>query len=244
MYLSYENTRDEIEAAAPDTAIIPLGSVEQHSSHLPIGTDCWNAEAVARGVAEQIGGLLLPVLPISNCYEHRCTGRFGGIWIRPTTYHQMLTDIILALREQGFRRVILILGHGGIFSAGPLTRELNAMYSDLLVIRVDPIRTAETEKICENKDGDIHAGERETSLMLHMHEELVDKEKMMQDDCIPDCPRDFLNYASLQKLSTTGAWGRSSLATKEKGEKILSEWIRGAVEYIRHATELGTQEKW
>jgi len=244
MFLTYENTRPEIEQSGVDTAILPLGSIEQHSAHMPIGTDCLNAEAVARGVAEQIGGLLLPVLPVSNCYEHRQSGRFGGIWIRPNTYYQMLQDIILSLREQGFRRVILILGHGGIFIAGPLTRELNAMYDDLLVIKVDPLTTPEMQDILENKDGDIHAGESETSLMLYMREELVDREKMMQDDCIPDCPRDFLNYASLQKLSTTGAWGRPSLAAKEKGERLLRARINASVEYIRRATELGTQERW
>ena len=64
--LSYENTKTEIEAKKPDTAVIPLGSVEQHSSHLPVGTDCFQAEALAKNVAEALDAFLLPVLPIST----------------------------------------------------------------------------------------------------------------------------------------------------------------------------------
>lgn len=242
--LSYENTKTEIEAKKPDTAVIPLGSVEQHSSHLPVGTDCFQAEALAKNVAEALDAFLLPVLPISTCYEHKCEGKFGGIWMSPKTFYQMLHDIIHSLKIQGFTRVILIIGHGGIFISAPAIRELNALYDDLLVINITPPVTEKTKSVLDNKGPEIHAGESETSNILYLHEELVKKDLMKDNDFTPDCPREFLNYVSLQEISPTGVWGKPSLATKEKGELIMKYRTEAALEHIELATKLGKKKAW
>ena len=242
--LSYENTKTEIEARKPDTAVIPLGSVEQHSSHLPIGTDCFQAEALARNVAEALDAFLLPVLPVSTCYEHKCDGKFGGVWISPKTLYIMLQDIIHSLKSQGFKRVILIIGHGGIFISAPAIRELNALYDDLLVINITPPVSDKIRSVLENKGPEIHAGESETSMMLNLREDLVKKDLMLENDFTPDCPREFLNYVSLQEISPTGVWGKSSLGTKEKGELILKYRTEAALEHIELATKLGKKKAW
>ena len=242
--LSYENTKTEIEARKPDTAVIPLGSVEQHSSHLPIGTDCFQAEALARNVAEALDAFLLPVLPVSTCYEHKCDGKFGGVWMSPKTFYIMLQDIIHSLKSQGFKRVILIIGHGGIFISAPAIRELNALYDDLLVINMSRPVSDNIRSVLENKGPEIHAGESETSMMLNLREDLVKKDLMLENDFTPDCPREFLNYVSLQEISPTGVWGKSSLGTKEKGELILKYRTEAALEHIELATKLGKKKAW
>lgn len=242
--LSYENTKTEIEARKPDTAVIPLGSVEQHSSHLPIGTDCFQAEALARNVAEALDAFLLPVIPVSTCYEHKCEGKFGGVWMSPKTFYIMLQDIIHSLKSQGFKRVILIIGHGGIFISAPAIRELNALYDDLLVINITPPVSDKIRSVLENKGPEIHAGESETSMMLNLREDLVKKDLMLENDFTPDCPREFLNYVSLQEISPTGVWGKSSLGTKEKGELILKYRTEAALEHIELATKLGKKKAW
>ncbi len=242
--LSYENTKTEIEARKPETAVIPLGSVEQHSSHLPIGTDCFQAEALARNVAEALDAFLLPVLPVSTCYEHKCDGKFGGVWMSPKTFYIMLQDIIHSLKSQGFKRVILIIGHGGIFISAPAIRELNALYDDLLVINITPPVSDKIRSVLENKGPEIHAGESETSMMLNLREDLVKKDLMLENDFTPDCPREFLNYVSLQEISPTGVWGKSSLGTKEKGELILKYRTEAALEHIELATKLGKKKAW
>ena len=151
---------------------------------------------------------------------------------------------VLNLHDQGFKKVILLLGHGGIFIAGPAVRELNAMYDDLQVVLVNPITNDKIRAVLDNKDAEIHAGENETSCILYLCEEAVKKDLMMENDYIPDYPQEYLNYASLLKLSRTGVWGRPSLATKEKGEKIFQLVVEETIEYINKALEIVTVSKW
>ncbi len=243
--LSYENTKTEIEAARPDTAVVPIGSVEQHGPHLPVGTDYFQAQALAKAVAEALDAFLLPAIPFSTCYEHKCEGKFGGIFISPKTLYILVEDVVHSLKAQGFKRVILILGHGGIFITAPAVRELNALYDDLLVINITPPISEKTKSVLENKAGEIHAGESETSIILNLKEHLVKKELLTKDiDFIPDCPREFLNYASLQEISPDGIWGMPSLASKEKGELLFKYRVEAALEYIEQATKIGKKKAW
>ena len=179
--ISYKNTAKEVLESGVDTAILPLGSVEQHSSHLPIGTDVMLADAIGAALAERIGALLLPTIPMTTCYEHK--GVKGSVCMRPSTLYQVIQDIALNLRDQGIKKIAVVLGHGGIFIAAPAIRELNALYDDLQVILV---QTSGQRKVAlENKEFEIHAGESETSIMLYLHEELVKKDLMMQNDFTP-----------------------------------------------------------
>ncbi|MBE6929064.1 MAG: creatininase family protein [Ruminococcaceae bacterium] len=240
--LSYRNTAEEISGSSIDTVILPLGSVEQHSSHLPIGTDALMGDALGKAVAEKLNALLLPTLPISNCYEHK--GTKGTVWIKPHTYYKMLEDIILCLQEQGFHKVVLLLCHGGIFVAGPVVRELNALHDDLQVIKYDVTWTPEIREVMDDKGVEIHAGEAETSLMLYLYEDLVNKERMMHNDAVPDVPQSFLNYAPLPQLSPTGAWGKPSLASREKGGRIFELLVEDAVKYIEKAFAVSSPKAW
>ena len=136
------------------------------------------------------------------------------------------------------------MGHGGVFAAGPAVRELNALYDDLQVVLVNDADFGKKTAVCESKKIEIHAGERETSLMLYLHEELVKKELMAENDCVPDCPQSFLNHVPVCKISKTGAWGEPSLATKEKGEAIYRIKVDNMVEYARQAFEISPKEAW
>ena len=80
--------------------------------------------------------------------------------------------------------------------------------------------------------------------MLYLCEKAVNKELMLQNDEIPDVPQEYLNYASLLKLSKTGVWGKPSLATKEKGEKIFNLMVEATIDYIHKAFEATTESKW
>ena len=241
--LTYNNTAKEINESDIDTAILPIGSVEQHSSHLPIATDVILAKEIAAAVSKRFNALLLPTIPFSTCYEHK--GVKGSICMRPITFYQMLEDIALNLKEQGFKNVIVILGHGGIFAAGPAVRELNATTDGLRVILVDPALTSNgTSALIENKELEIHAGEVETSIMLYLRETLVNKELMLNNDCEPAYPQAILNSVPMTKVSTMGTWGKPSLATREKGEKLFALRVDNAVKYIESALAISPEEKW
>lgn len=234
--LWFYSTANEIENGNTDIAVLPIGSTEQHGPHLPLATDFIIAESIAKEVAEKLGAYLLPVLPISTCREHM--GKKGSVWMNPDTFYNMLKDIILSLKEQGFKRIAVILGHGGIFIAGPAIRELNAANPDIKVIKVDLcqfVQDAVSENILECKDN-LHACEMETSLMLFLREDLVRKERIV--DCVPGVPRDYLNYGSIFKYSENGVWGKPSLATKEKGERIFSLYVKKSIEYINEVGKI------
>ena len=240
--LSYYNTTNKISEEKPDTAIIPIGSIEQHGSHLPIGVDYFTAEAYSKAVAEKTGALLYPPLPFSTCYEHK--GTCGSLGLRPTTLYSVIEDLVLGLYAQGIKKIIFIICHGGVFIAGPAIRELNALHDDLAVISVYSSLPSRASEVLENKDPEIHAGEKESSLMLYLHPETVDTDEMMKNDYTPNVPRDYLNYSPLRKLSPTGVWGKPSLASAEKGEKIFNIVVDAMVEYIEDAFKNAYMKKW
>lgn len=234
--ITYCSTREEIENSNVDTVVIPIGSVEQHGPHLPIGTDFMIAERIAAAVSERIGALLLPVLPISTCREHK--GSKGSVWMNSDTFYHMLKDITECLRLQGFKKVVLLIAHGGVFISGPAVREINSDNDDIKLIRVDIVNfisSLQTEGILEF-DSNLHACEYETSLMLFLNEKLVRKEKIK--DYVPDVPREFLNYASILKFSKNGVWGKPSLANAQKGEQVFNLMVQWSVDYINKVNDI------
>jgi len=230
----YWKTADEIVEMNPELAIIPVGSLEQHGPHLPVMTDWAIASELGKRVAEKMNAFLLPALPISTCREHM--GKKGSVWMEPMTFYQMMTDIILSLKTQGFKKVAILQCHGGIFVMTPLIRDLNAKYNpEMMVAVLDGGSFAarlRQEGILE-ASGELHAGESETSRMLAIAPETVHMELAV--DCVPDVPRAYLSYGSIFRASKSGVWGTPSLASAGKGEKILARSAELAVEELNKA---------
>ena len=170
----YQKTADEIMALDPELAILPVGSIEQHGPHLPVMTDWAIATELGRRIAEKMNAFLLPALPISTCREQM--GKKGSVWMEPVTFYQMMNDIILSLKTQGFKKVGILQCHGGVFIMTPLVRDLNAKYNpDLMVVNIDTCYFSSilhAEGIIEAQD-ELHAGESETSQMLAIVPETV-----------------------------------------------------------------------
>ena len=230
----YWKTADEIMAADPELAIIPVGSLEQHGPHLPVMTDWTIAMELGKRVAEKTGGFLLPALPISTCREHM--GKKGAVWMEPTTFYQMMNDIIMSLKTQGFKKVVILQMHGGIFVMTPLVRDLNAKFNpELMVVNIDGCSffaplfnegTLETQT-------ELHAGECETSQILAVAPETVHMD--LAKDFVPNVPRPYLNYGSIFRASPSGVWGEPTKASAEKGEKIFARSAELAVEEMNKA---------
>ena len=218
----YRKTADKIMALDPEIALIPVGSLEQHGPHLPVMTDWAIASELGQRVAAKLNAFLVPALPVSTCREQM--GKKGSVWMEPVTFYQMMTDIVMSLKTQGFKKVGIIQCHGGIFVMTPLVRDLNARNNPELMVALsapgnfsDILRE---EGILESQPGtDIHAGESETSRMLAIAPETVHME--LAGDCIPVLPRSYLNYGSIFRLSPTGVWGQATKATAQKGERLL-----------------------
>lgn len=239
----YTKTADEIAAQNPDLAIIPVGSLEQHGPHLPVMTDWAIATELGKRVAEKMNAFLLPALPISTCREHM--GKKGSVWMEPTTFYQMMTDIILCLKLQGFKRVGILQCHGGIFVMTPLIRDLNAKHNpDLMVALADSVAFGAqmyAEGILETNT-ELHAGEGETSKILAIAPETVHMDRAV--DFVPKVPRPYLSYGSIFRASPTGVWGEPSKASAEKGEKLFARMTDLAIESLNKAFDyMAAKEK-
>jgi len=215
------NTFRELENSKVDTAILPIGSIEQHGPHLPLGTDWIIVQEIAKRLAEKLGNCyLLPAIPYSNSQEH--LGFCGTISIRPSTLAKMIRDIVLSLYLHNIKKIIIISGHGGNWIIKPTIRKLNLEYPDLKVIHGGPMG---------EKPLDIHAGSSETSCILHIDEELVKKDKIV--DCTPDLTQEYIDYVGMKAISKHGPWGLASQASKEKGERLLKKRVDEIFQYVK-----------
>ena len=231
------------DVAGTELAILPVGSIENHGLHLPVTTDWIIADAMGRGIAEKTGGFYIPALPISTNKEHR--GKRGSVGMHSDIFYRMIVDICLDLKAQGFKRVCIIQGHGGIFVMNPIVRELNADNNpELMVVKLDLMEVcwSEFEKrgLLEGTPG-IHAEEVETSLMLHLNPELVDMSKAV--DFIPDIPRPYLNYGGILRYCPDGVWGCAKKGTAEKGKKMLEAAIETSIKYMNDIFDMMSKKK-
>lgn len=233
----FKMTADEIHSANPELAIIPVGSIEQHGPHLPIMTDWAIATELGKRIAEKMGAFLLPALPVSTCREHM--GKKGSVWMEPTTFYQMMYDIIMSLKTQGFKRVGILTTHGGIFITTPLVRDLNARFQPDLQVAIVSGDIVKVENIIETKG--LHADEKETSYMLAIAPETVHMERAV--DFIPEVPRPYLSYGSIFRASPSGVWGCPTKATAQKGERMLEEYTKKAVEELNRAFDYMTNKE-
>lgn len=227
----YRKTADEIMALDPELAILPVGSLEQHGPHLPVMTDWAIAAELGRRVAERMGAFLLPALPISTCREQM--GKKGSVWMEPTTFYQMMTDIIMSLKVQGFKKVGILQLHGGIFIMTPLVRDLNAKFNpELQVALIDGCSffTGLYQDGIIETNTELHAGEIETSQILAIAPETVHMDRAV--DYVPSIPRPYLNYGSIFRACPDGVWGEPTKADAEKGEKIFAYCTDKAVEQL------------
>ncbi len=230
----YFNTADEIMAQDPDLAILPVGSIEQHGPHLPVMTDWAIGTEISKRVQALTGGFLIPTLPISTCREQM--GKKGSVWMEPTTFYDMMIDIAMSLKTQGFKKILIIQAHGGIFMMTPVVRDLNAKHNpDLMVFNYDLMTVSPLclrEGILEDSE-EIHAGESETSQMLVIAPETVHMDKAL--DFVPDTPRSYLNYGSILRFCPEGVWGRATLGKAGTGERVLQRAAENAVEEMNKA---------
>lgn len=103
-----------------DRAVLPLGSTEQHAG-LSLATDAILAERVAAEAAEPLGIPVFPVVPFG------LTAYFsaypGTVTLRLATYAALVRDVLDSLKRSGFRRILIVNGHGGNQPAGLLAQE-------------------------------------------------------------------------------------------------------------------------
>ncbi len=155
-----------------EVAILPWGATEAHNFHLPYGTDSLQAEAIAIGAAARAWDagarcLVLPTVPFgANAQQVDIPHTLN---LNPSTQAFLLADLVESLEAQGMPKLLILNGHGGNEFRGVI-RELQAK-TEVFLCLIDWYRILENAEYFQDP-GD-HAGEMETSLMLHLSPESV-----------------------------------------------------------------------
>ena len=229
----------EVGALSRDTpVVVPVGSIEQHGPHLPVGTDSFIGEAVASALDREFKGKLL-ILPMQRFGVSQHHMAFPGtLSLQHGTFEAVITEVLESMVRHGFRRFLILNSHGGNQAIGGVIAEKAASrWPDAQVIfsswwRVGAERLKTLEEGAFPSVG--HACEFETSLMLALHPDLVNM-ALAVDDGVPSpvkaLQHDLLRGAAatlatpMHRLTRHGVYGRPSLANAEKGRRILQEAV-------------------
>ncbi len=233
--------------------IIPVGVTEQHGYHLPLGTDSIRAERIGRMIGEKTGIVVAPTMKDSFSGG----GCPGTINISPSVMSLVVSDILLSLAAQGFRRFYFFICHGGsenmtaLENAVKMLLRNNPAFDQCMIALLTAARL-DIDNVSRKKafaEGDWHAGWHETSEIMYLAPELVrmdeletdSKELLEQMTSHPD------NYQQAEKIVDdpcvvarnsqrpeirVGVIGYPEKASREMGEAIVRSTVRGACEKI------------
>lgn len=228
---SFATTLDWQRLARP-LAVLPIGSCEQHGPHLPLALDTLVAEYFSRILAGELGAALLPALPIGQCFEH--SGFRGSFSLRPETYMAVIRDLVDALEIQNFKRLIIVNGHGGNQSVGPVVRDINRQDRPIRVMLVPWVEYNRSEAGAALRQGSMHADAWETSVALAVCPERVgDWKSAVPVAGEPAARQADLNHLGIGAFRPTGFWGDPRDASPEAGRAIVESVCRHMTEAVR-----------
>ncbi len=215
--------------------IVPVGSTEQHGPHMPVQTDARLASEVAqltaRRIADRAPVVVMPAVWTGLAEHHMSLG--GTITVDFDTFSRLLRAIVGCLARHGFRRVLLLNGHGGNIAAldlivGELSRELAIPLTSVNYWMVAP---DVVEAVLERQSSLHHACEGETSLMLAVAPELVDTDRLDEAHGRSDGdPKMALGpgmgrWFPFAERTDSGVIGDAALASVEKGHVMLEAMV-------------------
>jgi creatinine amidohydrolase/Fe(II)-dependent formamide hydrolase-like protein len=251
-YLWAELTWPEIEQRlkSMDVAILPTGAIEQHGPHLPLDVDAFDAEYLAKKVAEACSNpkpFVLPLVPYGVSYHH--DDFKGTISISNEALSKLIYDIGINLAKQGITKLLIINGHGD--NSPTLNYAAQMINRDAKIfVAVDTGETSDFDiDNLTQTSNDVHAGEIETSTTLAIRPELV-KMDLAKKASLNFTSR-YLNFSSLrgvpwyaqtEKISATGIMGDPTLATVEKGNKIWEIMIAHLVSFVEDLKKMTLDE--
>ncbi|UMY17458.1 creatininase family protein [Methylobacterium organophilum] len=216
-------------------AILPIAAVEQHGPHLPVRVDAAiNAGIVARAVEtmpDDLPALVLPMLPIGKSNEH--LNYPGTLTLSHETLARVWYEVGESVFRAGCRRLILLNSHGGQPQVMEIVlRELRVRLGMLAVgCGWSGITPKDDLFSAHERTHGIHGGEIETSVMRHLHPDLVAMEKA--EDFVPLSvpleragglltPEGAVGFGWMaQDLHPSGASGNAAAADAERGEALV-----------------------
>ena len=160
-----------------DMVIMPVGSLEQHGPHLPIGTDFLNGMERAKLVAQRTDVLVAPILLVGNAPYH--LGFPGTVSLPAETIQQVYFEAARSLMRHGFKRFLILNSHGGNrvisqYIADRINHETEGIAVELGGAAAPFRQETRSEPSSEDPVFDRHGGVGETSSSLYLIPDLVD----------------------------------------------------------------------
>jgi creatinine amidohydrolase/Fe(II)-dependent formamide hydrolase-like protein len=237
----------EKRLAQVDVALLPVGAIEQHGAHLPLDTDAFDAEYLARKVAEACSDpkpLVMPLVSYGVSYHH--DDFKGTISISNNILAGLIYEIGISTARNGIRKLVIINGHGGNSPAlNHAAQMINRDAGIFVCVDTGDTSDADIYRIVETPN-DVHAGEIETSTSLAVRPDLVNMERAVR--FIPEFSSHYLDftskrgvswYGATSRISSVGVMGDPTRASAEKGKKIWEITIAhlvGLVEDLKNLT--------
>ena len=228
-YILAETNWKALKEEAIELAVLPWGATEAHNYHLPYGTDVFEADAIAAAsgkIAWEAGAkvMILPTIPFGvNTGQ---ADSYLDINLNPSTQLAILKDIVAVLHRQGIPKLLILNSHGGN-DFKTMLREIGLLYPDMFFSTCNWFQAMDKTQYFDEM-GD-HADEMETSLIQHLHPNLV-------------LPLEEAGEGKEKKSKITGlregwAWserkwslvtedtgiGNPRFSTPEKGERFLRD---------------------
>jgi creatinine amidohydrolase len=230
--------------------LLPIGVLEYHGPHLPLGTDMFRAHSVACEVAAVEPAIVFPVLPFTVNTE--CKIYPGGVVTRDRVLFDLLENLCDEIARNGLRKIILFSGHGGNKWFLPLFVQLmldkNKPYVPYFLNNrgVDPeavggyMNNEVFRSIFETQEYG-HADEWETSEILHIRPDLVHLNEVgnkswLPEDRLAHLPHTYtpMDWFSRQPHLTRGTPGA---ATAEKGRAFLQHQVQQLAAIVKAIKE-------
>ena len=213
------------------TIIVPFGAVEEHGQHLPLGTDTIHSYELSKETSKHRPLFVAPPVWYGLC---RSTSQHAGtITISGDTLKRLAVELATSLYNQGLRNFILLSGHAGGTHMASLTDAGEEILSNLEGSRVAVLSIldliAEIPHGIVETENDSHAGEVETSLMLHLRPAHINGTSPEE---YPSFPTSIL-VRNKKKFWPGGVWGDPSKASLEKGKTVLQNEVEVLLRLVK-----------
>jgi len=229
-FLPTITTTDEEQRSA-EVAVLPVGSCEQHGPYLPLITDTLIACILSSQIAQVYPVLSLPPITISCSHEH--TGWVGTASISARTLYNVISDVYQSVTRSGPSALVVVNAHGGNDVLRNVVQEHSAMgyRAGLYPARGDWEEARRAAGLETSSHEDMHAGEIETSILLHACPEMV-RDGYQNADWTADDRWD-LPSVGMRGFTKSGIIGRPSLGSAIKGKAVLDSLVAGFARILK-----------
>jgi creatinine amidohydrolase len=224
------------------TAVVAIGSTEQHGPHLPTKTDTLIGDLIAHRVAQKIGKTLQAKTICVGCSEHHMAFP-GTISLEASTLKAIISDYTKSLIKQGFETIIYLPSHGENFATvNEAIEEQRKRFPEQKIIGFTDLMAfmnclldISAEFGITKEEAGAHAGENETSFILAFEEESVRKDRFSPGYLGPLGEREvkLIMEKGMPALTENGVLGDPTKASAERGEIYLEKIVAYLVEEIK-----------